>query len=142
MGPTNYVACAGSGAGGGTPFDTDGLFYVNSATNYARITDGSSNTVAMSESLLGEHTPRDSKGAFSSPNPERHYKFLLSFFGPPDLADLPGAAGNIARVCTTTITRRIPASLIASRRLPSTHPRPGSIRPMAGAPPAANTPAA
>jgi prepilin-type N-terminal cleavage/methylation domain-containing protein len=87
MGPTNYVACAGSGAGGGTPFDTDGLFYVNSATNYAGITDGSSHTVAMSESLLGEPTPRDKNGAFTSPNPERHYKFLISFFGPPDLTD-------------------------------------------------------
>jgi prepilin-type processing-associated H-X9-DG protein len=87
MGPTNYVACAGTGTGGGTPFETDGLFYVNSATNYSRITDGSSHTVAMSESLLGEPTPRDAMGAFASANPERHYKFLLSFFGAPDLTD-------------------------------------------------------
>ncbi len=86
MGPTNYAVCAGSGAGGGTPFDTDGVFYVNSRTTFARITDGASNTVALSESLLGEETPRDSEG-FGVTTPERSYKFILSFFGAPDLTD-------------------------------------------------------
>lgn len=86
MGPTNYAVCSGSGAGGGTPFDTDGMFYVNSKTRYARITDGASNTVALSESLLGEDTARDN-GAFGTTNPQRNYKFLLSFFGSPDLTD-------------------------------------------------------
>jgi prepilin-type N-terminal cleavage/methylation domain-containing protein/prepilin-type processing-associated H-X9-DG protein len=53
FGPTNYASCAGSGSGGGTPFKTDGIFYVNSATAAADIHDGLSNTMAMSESLLG-----------------------------------------------------------------------------------------
>jgi prepilin-type processing-associated H-X9-DG protein len=88
MGPTNFVACAGSGAGGGTPFDTDGVFYVNSATTFAEISDGASNTVAFSESLLGEDTPRDSSGAFTSSSPERSYKFVLSFAGTPELTDV------------------------------------------------------
>jgi prepilin-type processing-associated H-X9-DG protein len=87
MGPTNYVACAGSGHDGGTPFDTDGLFYVNSQTTYGHITDGSSHTIAMSESLLGEETPSDANSAFTPHGPERVYKFILSFFGPPDLTD-------------------------------------------------------
>jgi prepilin-type N-terminal cleavage/methylation domain-containing protein/prepilin-type processing-associated H-X9-DG protein len=53
FGPTNYAACAGSGMGGGTPRDTDGVFYVNSAIQMAHIRDGSPHTVLMSESILG-----------------------------------------------------------------------------------------
>lgn len=53
FGSTNYAACAGTGAGGGTSIDTDGLFYVNSATRFRDILDGTSHTVAFSESLLG-----------------------------------------------------------------------------------------
>lgn len=87
MGPTNYAACAGSGAGGGTPFETDGIFYVNSATSFADISDGASNTVAFSESLLGEDTMRGSDGAFAGASPERSYKFVLGFSATPDLTD-------------------------------------------------------
>jgi prepilin-type N-terminal cleavage/methylation domain-containing protein len=87
LGPTNYVVCAGSGTGGGTPFETDGIFYVNSKTSFAKIEDGSSHTVAIAESLLGEDTSRDSGGAFSVSGPERNYKFLLSFSGTPELTD-------------------------------------------------------
>jgi prepilin-type N-terminal cleavage/methylation domain-containing protein/prepilin-type processing-associated H-X9-DG protein len=53
FGPTNYAACAGSGAQGGTSHDTDGIFYVNSATRFRDIVDGTSHTVTFSESLLG-----------------------------------------------------------------------------------------
>ncbi len=53
FGPTNYAACAGTGAGGGTPLDTDGVFYVNSRTRIAQISDGTSHTALMSESVLG-----------------------------------------------------------------------------------------
>jgi prepilin-type N-terminal cleavage/methylation domain-containing protein/prepilin-type processing-associated H-X9-DG protein len=57
FGPTNYAACAGTGIGGGTPFDTDGLFYTNSRTRIADIADGVSKTVAFSEATLGEKYP-------------------------------------------------------------------------------------
>ncbi|MFO0790112.1 MAG: DUF1559 domain-containing protein [Pirellulales bacterium] len=86
-GPTNYVACAGSGAGGGTPFDTDGVFYVNSAITFAKIGDGSSHTAAMSESLLGEDGQLDAMSGFGAATPERHYKFTLGFAATPDLSD-------------------------------------------------------
>lgn len=86
-GPTNYVACAGSGAGGGTPFDTDGVFYVNSATTLAKISDGSSHTAMMSESLLGEDTQMNPNTGFAGANPERSYKFSLGFSPIPDLTD-------------------------------------------------------
>jgi prepilin-type N-terminal cleavage/methylation domain-containing protein/prepilin-type processing-associated H-X9-DG protein len=87
MGPTNYAVCAGSGAGGGTPFDTDGVFYVNSKTTFAQIVDGTSHTVAASESLIGEDTVRDSSGEFSATSVERSYKFILGFGGTPELSD-------------------------------------------------------
>ena len=54
FGPTNYAGCTGSGAGGGTPFDTDGLFGINSRIRPKHVVDGLSKTVAFSESLLGD----------------------------------------------------------------------------------------
>jgi prepilin-type N-terminal cleavage/methylation domain-containing protein/prepilin-type processing-associated H-X9-DG protein len=85
MGPTNYVVCTGSGAAAGTPFDTDGIFYVNSATTVAQISDGTSKTVAMAESLLGIDTP-SAAGVFSGYSPERSYKFILGF-GPTTVTE-------------------------------------------------------
>ena len=62
----NYVVCTGSGAG--TTYDiqnpTDGLFYYGSAKGFHDISDGASNTLLMSESLLG--SGRDTIG----PTPE------------------------------------------------------------------------
>ena len=86
-GPTNYVACAGSGAGGGTPFETDGVFYVNSETTFAQLGDGSSHTVALSESLLGEDTQLEANSGFAGVTPERNYKFTLGFSAVSDLTD-------------------------------------------------------
>jgi type II secretory pathway pseudopilin PulG len=54
FGPTNYATCTGSGMGGGTPFKTDGIFFINSEISTAQITDGLSHTAAMSESILGD----------------------------------------------------------------------------------------
>jgi prepilin-type N-terminal cleavage/methylation domain-containing protein len=54
FGPTNYAVCAGSGIRGGTPRNTDGMFYTNSETTPAKITDGLSKTALASESLLGQ----------------------------------------------------------------------------------------
>src|SRR6202042_318374 len=69
FGPTNYAACAGTGLIGtcsydnsppnnclGSPMSTDGIFYVNSRTNRARIADGSSHTALFCESVLGTPT--------------------------------------------------------------------------------------
>jgi prepilin-type processing-associated H-X9-DG protein len=52
---TSYVASTGSGTG--TNYDlrypTDGVFWYNSRTGFADLTDGSSNTLLISEALLG-----------------------------------------------------------------------------------------
>lgn len=53
-GPTNYAACAGSGINGGDTFDTDGSFFINSHTKFRDLTDGSSSTMMLAESTLGE----------------------------------------------------------------------------------------
>jgi prepilin-type N-terminal cleavage/methylation domain-containing protein/prepilin-type processing-associated H-X9-DG protein len=53
FGPTNYVACLGSGANGGTRTAGDGIFYNNSSVRMTEITDGTSNTAMMSEQILG-----------------------------------------------------------------------------------------
>lgn len=53
FGPTNYAGCTGSGSGGGTPFETDGVYGINSRTTPAMIRDGLSKTMMFSESLLG-----------------------------------------------------------------------------------------
>src|SRR3954454_6409007 len=57
MGPTNYVACHGSGVSGGgygSPIAGDGVFPAVKGVKIADITDGTSNTAAMSESVLGD----------------------------------------------------------------------------------------
>ncbi|MFO0865029.1 MAG: DUF1559 domain-containing protein [Gemmataceae bacterium] len=57
MGPTNYVANHGSGTSGGgygSPVDADGVFQAVNGLKVLSITDGTSNTAAMSESILGD----------------------------------------------------------------------------------------
>jgi prepilin-type N-terminal cleavage/methylation domain-containing protein/prepilin-type processing-associated H-X9-DG protein len=67
FGPTNYAACSGTGLGGGTPFNTDGLFYINSHIRLREVTDGISKTVAMSESILGVDPPPSTPPEFADP---------------------------------------------------------------------------
>lgn len=69
--PTNYAMNAGSGAGGGTPFDTDGVFYVNSRIRMRDIRDGTSKTALLAESILGVPHLTDH-------DPQTEYKFVLT----------------------------------------------------------------
>src|SRR5947209_5687603 len=57
MGPTNYVACHGSGVSGGgygSPVNGDGIFPAVTGVKITDIGDGTSNTAAFSESILGD----------------------------------------------------------------------------------------
>ncbi|VTS05053.1 DUF1559 domain-containing protein [Tuwongella immobilis] len=55
--PSNYVVCSGSGLNGGVNTNTDGLFFIDSRVRMTDITDGTSNTAAMAEQILGAGTP-------------------------------------------------------------------------------------
>jgi prepilin-type processing-associated H-X9-DG protein len=59
FGPNNYVACTGTGTIGYGHLRTggDGVFFDSSKIAFRQITDGSSHTVAFSESLLGNNVP-------------------------------------------------------------------------------------
>jgi prepilin-type N-terminal cleavage/methylation domain-containing protein len=76
FGPTNYAVCTGSGTEGGTPIDSDGMFFVNSETSFSSMIDGSSHTAMVSESVLGstDLTNKDVRKAykfhFSTPTTE------------------------------------------------------------------------
>ena len=74
FGPTNYAGCAGAGGGDGTPYDTDGLFFINSRTRTKDITDGLSKTVAFSESLLGDSASTNR----ATVTPANAYRFIMS----------------------------------------------------------------
>ena len=52
-GPVNYAFCAGSGTGGGDATGADGAFILGPAMSMANLIDGSSQTAAASEQLLG-----------------------------------------------------------------------------------------
>ena len=91
FGPTNYAFCTGSGVGGGTPLDTDGVFYVNSKTRLGDIVDGTSQTLILSESILGEP-------GMQNTNPQVGYRFVFS-------APLSDAACSAAAVWNYTDPR-------------------------------------
>jgi len=59
FGPNNYVANTGTGtvAFGHLRTGGDGVFFDNSKISFRQITDGSSHTLAFSESLLGDNVP-------------------------------------------------------------------------------------
>ena len=71
FGPTNYAACTGTGIGGGTPNDTDGVFFVNSKTAVEQISDGATHTALMSESTLGSPNA-------TAHDVQREYKSVLA----------------------------------------------------------------
>lgn len=76
FGPTNYAMCTGSGMGGGTPAQTDGMFYVNSRTRVADVKDGLSNTIAASESILGVELNSSAESPYV--DPQTVYRFVFA----------------------------------------------------------------
>ncbi len=76
FGPANYAACAGSGDGGGNPFQSDGLFFTNSQVRLNQITNGLSKTAAFSEGTLGDGKPFSAQQ--SQVNPRLAYAFTFT----------------------------------------------------------------
>jgi prepilin-type N-terminal cleavage/methylation domain-containing protein/prepilin-type processing-associated H-X9-DG protein len=62
-GPTNYAFCSGTGVNGGDATNADGAFILGPSESVANITDGTSQTAAVSEQSLGI------AGPYSQPSP-------------------------------------------------------------------------
>lgn len=73
FGPTNYAACSGLGTDG-TPYETDGLFFINSRIRPKDVSDGLSKTAAFSESLLGDSASMNRAAV----TPTNAYGFIMS----------------------------------------------------------------
>jgi prepilin-type N-terminal cleavage/methylation domain-containing protein/prepilin-type processing-associated H-X9-DG protein len=63
-GPTNYAFCSGNGSGGGDATNANGVFILGMPQSVATVTDGTSQTAAASEQLLGI------AGPYSQPTPQ------------------------------------------------------------------------
>jgi len=83
---TNYVVNLGSGLAGpgagpngyDTRFPTDGMFYYGPGVAHGGITDGTSNTMFMSQTLLGDNSPRATR-PYSSLSPREIQRTLGSY---------------------------------------------------------------
>lgn len=88
----NYMVCGGSGTG--TNYDlryaSDGMFYYGSARGFREMTDGSSNTLVMGESLLG---PRET---LTGPLPQtRDAQRLIGTFSASPNSGTAGLSGIV-----------------------------------------------
>ncbi len=68
-GPTNYAFCAGDGSGGGDATNADGAFILGLPQSVASLADGSSQTAAASEQLLGIAGPYSQTTPLPVPSP-------------------------------------------------------------------------
>ncbi|MEI8018387.1 MAG: DUF1559 domain-containing protein [Schlesneria sp.] len=85
LGPSNYCANQGSGTnvltGGtinGSPYNADGVMFANSKIRIADITDGTSNTACMSESVLGDG-PRSASGSTPPASAQLVYAYNTNY---------------------------------------------------------------
>jgi prepilin-type processing-associated H-X9-DG protein len=93
---TNYVVNVGSGDGGAAPagngydtrFPTDGMFFYGPGVTHGEISDGTTNTMFMSQTLLGDNSPRATR-PFSSLSP-REIQRLVGSYSPRGLYTGPG----------------------------------------------------
>lgn len=68
-GPCNYTFCTGDGSGGGDADGANGAFVLGAPRSVASLTDGSSQTVAASEQLLGIAGPYSQPAPVPVPSP-------------------------------------------------------------------------
>ena len=93
FGPTNYAACTGTGRDGGTPFDTDGTFFINSRVRSKEITDGLTKTVLFPRAR-SESTERRSTTTRFCPTTPRSTASVCSRARRIRHASIPGTGGD------------------------------------------------
>jgi prepilin-type N-terminal cleavage/methylation domain-containing protein/prepilin-type processing-associated H-X9-DG protein len=91
-GPVNYAFCAGDGSNGGDATGANGAFILGQAMSVANLVDGSSNTVAASEQLLGIAGPYTQTTPRPTPSP---WIRAVSRVATPPLTDA-GCAASIS----------------------------------------------
>lgn len=87
-GPTNYAGNAGSGINGGSGYQVDGVFFINSQVSFGDILDGTSNTAMFSESWLGVGPEISTNAAAMT------FRGDYKFAGPAPLTDAGCAAAT------------------------------------------------
>lgn len=85
-GAVNYVMNYGSGLPGGLDLNADGVFYIDSKTRLADVTDGLSNTAAFSEQTLGAGGMATTLGAAQAEGKQRDVMVWLLSTPPSDSA--------------------------------------------------------
>jgi prepilin-type N-terminal cleavage/methylation domain-containing protein/prepilin-type processing-associated H-X9-DG protein len=98
IGPTNYAVCVGTGTtnGGppfGSPLNSDGMFTAGQGFRITDVSDGSSNTAMMSESLLGAGQANASGPMPSAPQGVQRV-YAYTGFGTPLSAGACAGAGQ------------------------------------------------
>ena len=86
LGPANYCGNMGSGIDApsgtqtyGSPYKADGVMYANSRTRIADITDGTSNTACMSESILGDAQTNVTNTSTIPGSAKKSYAYLTTY---------------------------------------------------------------
>jgi len=92
-GPTSYAFCSGSGSNGGDAAGADGAFVLGPARTLADLLDGSSATVAASETLLGIVGPSYTQAA-PSPVPSPRARAMAHVAAAPLTDAACSAAGK------------------------------------------------
>ncbi|WP_373651841.1 DUF1559 domain-containing protein [Schlesneria sp. DSM 10557] len=97
LGPSNYCGNQGSGvyaSGNGSPYNSDGVMFANSKVRIADISDGTSNTACMSESILGEGAT-NSAGPVPPNGAQKSYAYLTTYGTVDDAACASASMWNV-----------------------------------------------